>query len=118
MGNFRSNNRERFGGRSGGSYGSRSRFGGHGGRDSERRSSEMYDAICSKCGKKCQVPFKPTRSKPIYCDDCFKQNNPRNLDGGSRSEPSLEQFNQINAKLDRILRVLENLEIDLGDESE
>ena len=123
MGNFRPNDRGGFRGRSGGSYGSRPGFGGRGkfggDRDSgrfNRRSSEMHDVTCSKCGKKCQVPFKPTGDKPVYCDDCFKHNNPRNLDGGSRPEVSSEQFNQINAKLDRILRAIESLEIDVGDE--
>ena len=32
---------------------------------------EMHDATCSKCGKACQVPFKPTEGKPVYCNDCF-----------------------------------------------
>ncbi len=32
---------------------------------------EMHDAVCSECGKKCQVPFKPTEGKPVYCRDCF-----------------------------------------------
>ncbi len=121
MGNFRSNSRGGFGGRSGGSYGSRSKFGGRGKFGGDRdsgRSDKMYDATCSKCGEECQVPFKPTGSKPVYCNDCFKYNNQRNLDGGPRSEASSEQFNQINAKLDRILRVLENLEIDLGEDDE
>ncbi len=121
MGNFRSNRRDGFRGRSSGNHGSRFRFGGRGkfgGDQDSGRSDKMYDATCSKCGKKCQVPFKPTGSKPVYCDDCFKQNNPRNLDGVPRSEASSEQFAQINAKLDRILKVIENLEIDVGDESE
>ena len=32
---------------------------------------EMHDATCTKCGKACQVPFKPTEGKPVYCNDCF-----------------------------------------------
>lgn len=43
-------------------------------RGSERRDSdrpEMFDATCSKCGKRCQVPFKPSGDRPIYCKDCF-----------------------------------------------
>ena len=131
MGNFRQENSRgkfgnkssssRFGGRSG-EFGERGKFGR--GRDSERRPLEMHDATCSKCGKRCQVPFRPTGSKPVFCSDCFRQNEgsgsnfgPRNQDRLSQSEVSSEQFNQINAKLDRILRVIENLEIDIGDES-
>jgi len=32
----------------------------------------MFDAVCSKCGKNCQVPFKPTEGRPVYCRDCYK----------------------------------------------
>jgi len=34
---------------------------------------EMHPAKCSECGKDCQVPFKPTEGKPVYCRDCFRQ---------------------------------------------
>ncbi len=32
----------------------------------------MFDAVCSECGKTCQVPFQPSGDKPIYCSDCFR----------------------------------------------
>jgi len=32
---------------------------------------EMHKAICSKCKKECEVPFKPTEGKPIYCKECY-----------------------------------------------
>lgn len=32
---------------------------------------QMSDAICSKCKKACQVPFKPIEGKPVYCRDCY-----------------------------------------------
>ena len=32
---------------------------------------EMTKVTCSTCKVRCEVPFKPTSSKPIYCDDCF-----------------------------------------------
>ena len=34
---------------------------------------EMHPAKCSECGKACEVPFKPTEGKPVYCRDCFRQ---------------------------------------------
>ncbi|MBW3582933.1 MAG: hypothetical protein KY455_07540 [Euryarchaeota archaeon] len=34
---------------------------------------EMHDAVCSKCGKQTQVPFRPTEGRPVYCRDCFSQ---------------------------------------------
>ncbi|MFA6800342.1 MAG: CxxC-x17-CxxC domain-containing protein, partial [Candidatus Methanomethylophilaceae archaeon] len=27
----------------------------------------MFDTTCSDCGKECQVPFKPTDGRPVYC---------------------------------------------------
>lgn len=32
---------------------------------------EMHKAICADCKKECEVPFKPTEGKPVYCRDCF-----------------------------------------------
>ncbi|MBI5148676.1 hypothetical protein HZA33_03275 [Candidatus Pacearchaeota archaeon] len=114
MGNFRSDRQGGFGDRSSGS-----RFGGRSrgfGRDSGRRA-EMHDVICDKCGKQCQVPFRPTGDKPVFCSDCFKTTD------GSRNRKqesgiSAEQFNKINAKLDRIIRVLQDLELDTEDSDE
>jgi len=37
---------------------------------------EMHDAVCSECGQACQVPFKPTEGKPVYCRDCFAKRRP------------------------------------------
>jgi CxxC-x17-CxxC domain-containing protein len=33
----------------------------------------LYDAICSKCGKKTKVPFLPDKSRPTYCKTCRKK---------------------------------------------
>jgi CxxC-x17-CxxC domain-containing protein len=37
---------------------------------------EMYKAVCSDCGKECEVPFKPTEGRPVYCQDCFAKHRP------------------------------------------
>lgn len=44
-----------------------------GGRRDFGGSSNMYDAVCAECGKACQVPFRPSGDKPVYCSDCFSQ---------------------------------------------
>jgi len=31
----------------------------------------MYKAICSECGKECEVPFKPVEGRPVYCRECY-----------------------------------------------
>jgi CxxC-x17-CxxC domain-containing protein len=64
-------------------------------RDNNRKT-EMFDAVCSDCGKDCKVPFKPTSGKPIYCSDCFEKydkkdsgdRKPRRDSRGSRSRGS------------------------------
>lgn len=38
---------------------------------------EMHKAVCSKCKKECEVPFKPTEGKPVYCKECYSKVKPR-----------------------------------------
>lgn len=38
---------------------------------SARPSREMHEVICANCGRPAQVPFLPTGSRPVYCQDCF-----------------------------------------------
>lgn len=37
---------------------------------------EMHKAVCSECKKDCEVPFKPTAGKPVYCKECYAKKNP------------------------------------------
>ncbi|MCJ7506836.1 DNA-directed RNA polymerase [Candidatus Bathyarchaeota archaeon] len=34
---------------------------------------EMHKATCADCGKECEVPFKPTEGKPVYCRECYQK---------------------------------------------
>lgn len=54
MSNFNRNNNRNFGDR-----------------NSDR---QMFSAICSKCGKSCELPFRPTGSRPVFCSQCFEDN--------------------------------------------
>ncbi|MDD4410078.1 MAG: hypothetical protein PHW52_05510 [Candidatus Pacebacteria bacterium] len=38
----------------------------------DQKNPERYDAVCSSCGKECQVPFKPIKGKPVLCVNCYK----------------------------------------------
>lgn len=40
-----------------------------GGRD--RGPSEKFAATCHTCGKACEVPFRPSGDRPVFCRDCF-----------------------------------------------
>ncbi|MDP1689023.1 MAG: hypothetical protein Q8L47_02745 [bacterium] len=81
----------------GSSSGSRSKFGGGGGgrdrgNNRDRRSPELFQAVCAECKKQCQVPFRPSQDKPVYCRDCFgKQRyvpgrNSNGQDGNPRTQ--------------------------------
>ncbi len=39
----------------------------------DRGPREMHKAICSECKQECEVPFKPTEGKPVYCRECFQK---------------------------------------------
>ncbi len=47
------------------SGGGRERQGGDGQR-------QLYKAVCASCGKSCEVPFRPSGDRPVYCKDCFR----------------------------------------------
>lgn len=118
---------KKFGARSfgGGDRGGRGGFGG--GRDGGR--PEMHKARCSGCGSDCEVPFRPSGEKPVYCSTCFKgkegnsQDSRGSRDGGRDFKPRFNdrpsyqqsggatedykaQFEQLNAKLDKVLKAL------------
>jgi len=61
---------EERGGYGGGFRGGRGGGGGYGG------PREMTKAKCSDCGNECEVPFKPTEGRPVYCRDCFQKHRP------------------------------------------
>jgi CxxC-x17-CxxC domain-containing protein len=79
----------------------------------------LHEAVCDRCGRKCDLPFKPTGNKPIYCRSCFRQNNSENDFGknfeskkfGDRHESNMpitssEELESINQKLDKIMKAL------------
>ncbi|MBU0760734.1 MAG: DNA-directed RNA polymerase [Nanoarchaeota archaeon] len=56
----------------------RSRSGGFNrGPRSDSQPREMHKAVCDECKKECEVPFKPTEGKKVYCRECFARRNPR-----------------------------------------
>jgi CxxC-x17-CxxC domain-containing protein len=130
MSNFNRDNRSSaprarggFGGRDAGrpSYGPRTSGG-----------TTLYDAVCAECGNDCKVPFMPSGKRPVFCSDCFEKRDtgedtaraPRrsNFDRPNFSEKrnynspapqsnrthenDAKNFDQLNAKLDKILKTL------------
>jgi len=48
-----------------------------------RRERQLYEAICADCHKVCEVPFRPSEDRPVYCKDCFAKRK-----SGSAPKPS------------------------------
>ncbi len=135
----------RFGGGSGG----RPLFGGgrFGRSDSPRggfgggRSDgpvTLHKATCAQCGNTCEVPFRPTGERPVYCKDCFarmgggmerdgdrRENRfekrelrpndaPKSYGEGSRgnvqgNDDVKKELQAMNMKLDRLIKVIEEV---------
>lgn len=70
----------------------------------------MFTAVCNKCGNKCEVPFRPTGEKPVYCQQCFGMNKNSGspvIQTISQKENEIStQFDKLNSKLDKILKLL------------
>lgn len=85
-----------FGGRS--KFGNDRKFGGkpsfdRGGDRREDRGGfksgrpELFAATCSNCGKGCELPFRPSGDRPVFCRDCFdKKDDERGHSSFSRTE--------------------------------
>jgi CxxC-x17-CxxC domain-containing protein len=96
----------------------------------------MHKAVCDECHKNCEVPFRPSGDKPIYCSDCFSSKREDNGDRAPRREfndraprrefndrpaPSFNkpaapanddvkrQLSEMNSKLDRLINSIEKL---------
>ena len=134
MGNFnRGGGVGGFGGNRGGgdrrpSFGGGNRGGGRGFGGGDRGPVTMTKAICDECKKPCEVPFRPTAGKPVYCNDCFRGQNaggdrPRRDFGGDRPQaprPSFtvgseggndtkKQLELLNSKMDKLISSIEVL---------
>lgn len=64
---------------------------GFGGRPEFRSERRMFAAVCDSCHQSCEVPFRPTGDRPVYCSNCFQQKN-----GGAHNDfPKKRSFEDI-----------------------
>lgn len=99
------------------------------GRDNRSGGSSEYKqsfrVTCDKCAKSCEVPFKPTGNKPVYCSDCFRKNEKKStkyddFNEFDRIEKTKSPSNQSNDLLlkrldaieEKIDKILESLSLD------
>lgn len=40
-------------------------------RGGDFRERKLYKVVCADCNKECEVPFRPSGDRPVYCKDCF-----------------------------------------------
>ncbi len=52
----------------------------------DRGPREMHKATCAKCKKECEVPFKPTEGRDVFCQDCFEKQKQGNFEGSKESK--------------------------------
>lgn len=136
MGNFNGGNR-------GGGFGGGDRRGGFRGSNGRDREITMHKAVCDECKNNCEVPFRPSGDKPIYCSDCFsskretedrgsnrdfrdrgprKEFSPRPMQNsfakpqamGPGQDDTKRKLSEINMKLDRVVLALEKLVLSKG----
>ena len=50
----------------------------------------MFSAVCSECNRTCEVPFRPTGDRPVFCNDCFS-NKRGSSQGGHPQTQRAEQ---------------------------
>ncbi len=84
-----------FGGKREGGFGGgrdRGERGGFGGGERrefgggfQKREVTMHAAVCGECGNSCEVPFKPSNDKPVFCNDCFMSKR-NDRDAGHRGD--------------------------------
>src|SRR3989338_538426 len=97
---------------------------------SDSRPANLHQATCAECSRMCEVPFRPTGERPVYCKECFENRggNTGGESGGNKfpkkdffardsARPSLEksgssdvvvkQLETMNTKLDRLIRAVE-----------
>lgn len=61
------------------------------GRPAYSQDRPMYKATCDRCGKTCELPFKPSGNKPVFCKDCF--NSSEGFDSRRSENRSPGKFN-------------------------
>lgn len=75
-------------------------------RDFDGARPTMHQAVCDKCGASCEVPFRPSGDKPIFCNNCFDRKGGRDdrpRQGTDSCQDLKRQLDNIDAKLDKIL---------------
>ena len=56
------------------------------------RERTFTRVVCAECSKECEIPFKPSGDRPVYCKECFaKRKQAGRLNLNRNSEPQQKQ---------------------------
>lgn len=131
MGNFQRGG-DRGGFKGGKSFGAKKPWDRGESRGGDRGEVRMHKTVCSDCGKTCDVPFKPSGDKPVFCNECFSGKRDGGRDDGRErnfnsrpaprsdykqapaykapvSDDSKRMLSEIAAKLDRLFIAVERM---------
>jgi len=65
--------------------------------DNVSRERSFTKVICAECGKECEIPFKPSSDRPVYCRECFAKRK----DGDSFRRKRDDNFGEENREFHR-----------------
>lgn len=128
-----------FGGGNRGGFGDGNRggFGGGWNRDNDRGPRPAkHRATCDACGSSCEVPFRPTGEKPVYCSSCFTHQpgsfasrkpmghsaRPERANRSERPDRDqsdiLNEIRSLHKKMDQLLEIFAEMEVVTEDEDD
>ena len=74
--------------------------------DNYPRERTFTRVVCSDCNKECEIPFKPSGDRPVYCKECFskrRQGSPFTANRDNRPQekdfPRERSFDRKQAKI-------------------
>ena len=74
-------------------------------KDTPQPRKHTYKSVCDRCGEQCELPFKPSGGKPVFCSNCFEKRG----EGGGRvyNDELKDQLERVEDKLDKVLKLLD-----------
>ena len=58
---------------------------------SDSRERTYTRVVCADCKKECEIPFKPSAGRPVYCKECFQTRKAGSLFIADRDNRSKER---------------------------
>lgn len=78
-----------------------------------REKKPSFQGVCDTCGNECSVPFKPIKGRPLFCGKCIGKGDAGM--GSKASDFTPSQYETLNRKLDKILKLLDFVAEEAGD---